>query len=117
MLATAEAIKKEIDALTARMKRHEATADQLKSYTMQQMQAVGKSKIETARNVVSVAKKAPALEIENADDFIAWATLDHEEFIRQKAPEINKVAVRDALKAGEELPGAKLVAGYRLAVR
>lgn len=24
---------------------------------------------------------------------------------------------RDALKAGEELPGAKLVAGYRLAVR
>lgn len=56
-LATAEAIKKEIDALTVRMKRHEATADQLKSYTMQQMQAVGKSKIETARNVVSVAKK------------------------------------------------------------
>lgn len=65
-LAIAEAIKKEIDALTARMKRHEATADQLKAYTMQQMQAVGKSKIETARNVVSVAKKAPALEIENA---------------------------------------------------
>lgn len=116
-LATAEAIKKEIEALTARMKRHESTADQLKSYTMQQMQAVGKSKIETARNVVSIAKKAPALEIENADDFIAWATIDHEEFIRQKAPEINKVAVRDALKAGEELPGAKLVAGYRLAVR
>lgn len=55
-LSVAEAIKKEIDALTARMKRHEATADQLKSYTMQQMQAVGKSKIETARNVVSVAK-------------------------------------------------------------
>ena len=83
------------------MKRHEVTADQLKSYTMQQMQAVGKIKIETARNVVSIAKNAPALEIENADDFIAWATLDHEEFIRQKAPEINKVAVRDALKAGE----------------
>lgn len=58
-LATAEAIKKEIDALTVRMKRHEATADQLKSYTMQQMQAVGKSKIETARNVVFVAKKSP----------------------------------------------------------
>ena len=116
-LAMAETIEKEIDALTARMKRHKITVDRLKTYTMEQMQAVGKSKIETARNVVSVAKKAPALEIENADDFIAWATLDHEEFIRQKAPEINKVAVRDALKAGEELPGAKLVAGYRLAVR
>lgn len=116
-LATADAIKKEIDALTARMKRHEATAEQLKAYTMQQMQAVGKNKIETSRSVISVAKKAPALEIENADDFIAWATLEHEEFIRQKAPEINKVAVRDALKSGETLPGAKLVAGYRLAVR
>lgn len=56
-LATAEAIKKEIDALTARMKRHESTAEQLKSYTMQQMQAVGKSKIETAHNVISLAKK------------------------------------------------------------
>lgn len=116
-LAMAEAIEKEIDALTARMKRHKITVDRLKSYTMEQMLAVGKSKIETARSVVSVAKKAPSLEIENADDFIAWATLDREEFIRQKAPEINKVAVRDALKAGEELPGAKLVAGYRLAVR
>lgn len=62
-LATAEAIKKEIDALTARMKRHEATADQLKSYTMQQMQAVEKSKIETARNVVSVAKKPRRLRL------------------------------------------------------
>ena len=113
-LAMAEAIEKEIDAL---MKRHKITVDRLKTYTMEQMQAVGKSKIETARNVVSVAKKSPALEIENSDDFIAWATLAHEEFIRQKAPEINKVAVRDALKAGEELPGAKLVAGYRLAVR
>lgn len=59
-LATAEAIKKEIDALTARMKRHEATADQLKAYTMQQMQEVGKSKIETARNVVSIAKNSGA---------------------------------------------------------
>lgn len=116
-LATADAIKKEIDALTARMKRHESTAEQLKAYTMQQMQAVGKSKIETAHNVISLAKKAPTLEVENADDFIAWATLEHEEFIRQKAPEINKVAVRDALKSGETLPGAKLVAGYRLAVR
>ncbi len=80
-------------------------------------EGIERGKIRTARNVVSIAKKAPALEIENADDFIAWATLDHEEFIRQKAPEINKVAVRDAIKAGEELPGAKLVAGYRLAVR
>lgn len=83
----------------------------------QRTEGIERGKIRTARNVVSIAKKAPALEIENADDFIAWATLDHEEFIRQKAPEINKVAVRDALKAGEELPGAKLVAGYRLAVR
>ena len=40
-----QVLRQQIDALTARMKRHEATADQLKSYTMQQRQGVGKSKI------------------------------------------------------------------------
>lgn len=33
-LAMAETIEKEIDALTARMKRHKITADRLKTYTM-----------------------------------------------------------------------------------
>lgn len=33
---------------------------------------------------------------------------DLEDFLRYKEPEINKTAVKEALKAGEKIPGAEL---------
>lgn len=115
--AAAEAIRKEANELNLRLKRKEKIAESLTEYLKAQLEAVGKTKVETARNMISVAKKPASVEIENPEDFILWAEKHHEEYVRYKSPEINKTAVRDALKAGSELPGAKLVTDTRLVVR
>lgn len=115
--AVSGAIKAEMDKLDARRKAKEALAKRLSEYLLAQMQAVGMQKLETGRSCVSVAKKAPALKIDDENAFIAWAAIDHDEYIKYKSPEIDKTAVRDALKAGAEIPGARLEGGYRLAVK
>lgn len=115
--AASAAIKAEIDALDARRKAKDSLARRLSDYLLQQMQAVGRQKIETARNCVTVAKKAPSLKIDDENAFIVWAALDHDEYIKYKSPEIDKTAVRDAIKGGKDIPGARLEGGYRLAVK
>lgn len=115
--AVSGAIKAEMDKLDARRKAKEALAKRLSEYLLTQMQTVGMQKFETGRSCVSVAKKAPALKIDDENAFIAWAAIDHDEYIKYKSPEVDKTAVRDALKAGAEIPGARLEGGYRLAVK
>lgn len=115
--AISGAIKTEIDKLDARRKAKEALAKRLSEYLLAQMQAVGMQKLETGRSCVSVAKKAPALKIDDENAFIAWAAIGHDEYIKYKSPEVDKTAVRDALKTGTEIPGARLEGGYRLAVK
>lgn len=115
--AVSGAIKAEMDKLDARRKAKEALAKRLSEYLLTQMQAVGMQKLETGRSCVSVAKKAPALKIDDENAFIAWAAIGHDEYIKYRSPEVDKTAVRDALKAGTEIPGARLEGGYRLAVK
>ncbi len=115
--AVSGAIKAEMDKLDARRKAKEALAKRLSEYLLTQMQAVGMQKLETGRSCVSVAKKAPALKIDDENAFIAWAAIGHDEYIKHRSPEVDKTAVRDALKAGTEIPGARLEGGYRLAVK
>ena len=81
------------------------------------MEALGKSKIETARNKLTIKKTPAAVRFADENAFLAWATLDHEEYIRQKAPEIDKTAVKNALKEGKELPGVTLEQGQKLYIK
>ena len=116
-LTDAEALKREADSLNDRAKAKKARADWLMNYLYQQMSAVGKTKIETARNLVQIKSTRPAVKVVDEKAFIAWATLEHEEFLRQKAPEVNKTAVSEALKAGQELPGVTLEGGEKLYIK
>ena len=60
--------------------------------------------------VVSVGyTKSTKVEIENEESFIEWASKGHKDYLRQKAPEIDKTAIKNAIKSGEEVEGAKLV--------
>lgn len=53
--------------------------------------------------------KSTKVEIENEESFIEWASKGHMDYLRQKAPEIDKTAIKNAIKSGEEVEGAKLV--------
>lgn len=117
LLADAEAIKQEADKLIDRAKVKKRYADGLTQYLTRQMQAVGKSKVETHRNVISLRKTPVSVKIADEGAFVQWASLAHEEFLRQKAPEIDKTAVKDALKAGLPVPGAQLQSGVKLQIK
>lgn len=115
--AQARAIKAEADTLSQRAKTMSVRADRLKSYLYQQMSLAGKKKIETARNVLSIRKTPASVRFGDEDKFIQWAVKNHPEYLRQKPPEVDKSAVRDALKAGVQLPGARLESGETFQIK
>lgn len=115
--AEAEAIKAEKDRLAKREKTKKSEIEWLTGYILAQMEAVGKDKLETARNVVSVRKSAPAVKIPDEEKFLLWAVFDHEQFVRQKGPEIDRAAVKEALKRGVEVPGAYLEQGRSVTIK
>lgn len=112
-----EALKNEADNLTQRAKAARSRAEWLVQYLQTSMEALGKTKLETPRNKLTIKKTPAAVRFADENAFLAWATLDHEEYIRQKAPEIDKTAVKNALKDGKELPGVTLEQGQKLYIK
>lgn len=104
-LAEAAAIKAEIDTLTERKTTLEKKAARLKELLAE---ALAGDKLSTPRVAVSYRTSSA---VELADDFFEWAigNPDACAYLRYKNPEPDKKAITDALKAGQEIPGAELV--------
>ena len=113
--ADAEKFKAEISALNSRKKTAESSAEWLRQYVSSSLQAVGKTKMETARNKLSF-RKSVKLHLE--DNFTnLLSRTQQERFLRYKEPELDKKAITDALKQGEEIAGAKLETGINLQIK
>ncbi|MBR6636981.1 MAG: siphovirus Gp157 family protein [Phascolarctobacterium sp.] len=98
-LAEAEALKAEIEKLTARMKAAKNKADWCKEYVRMELNG---EKFSTARVAVSYGKSKLVYIDEGA-------TLP-EEFVRTKTiVEADKVALKKALEAGIDIPGVELL--------
>lgn len=108
--AEAEAIKAEKLALEKRQKTAENKAERAKSF-LQAMLAGGKLK--TARASVSY-RRTEAVEL--GEDFMPWAR-EHNAFLRYKDPEPDKKAIGEAIKAGEEVPGAEIVVRQSMTIK
>jgi len=109
--ATAKAIKEAEQKMAQRRRTIENRAQGLKDYLKHNMEASGITRIESPWFVLSVQKNPGAVEITDErqlpDDFKI-------EVVTQK---IDKAAIKAALKAGQDVPGATLVQGTRLAIR
>lgn len=117
MDAQARALKTEADTLFQRAKALSARGERLREYLFQQMRLAGIEKIETSRNVLQIKKTPASIRLEDEGEFLHWAERSHPEYLRQKPPEINKIAIKDAVKAGEELPGVTLERGETFTIR
>ncbi len=115
--AEAQAIKGEIKELEKRAKAKERSALWLKEYLLCEMQAIGKNKLETPRNIIRVGKNPTSVKIEDDAKFVLWAAQHNDRLLTYSAPKPNKKAIREFLEAGEELPGAELVRGVRIAIK
>ena len=107
--AEAEALKAEETALYKKRKAVENKAERLKAYLAAQMTLCGLKELKAGLFKLRFQPTAPAISI--IDVFAV-----PEKFHRVKI-EIDKLAIRDALKNGEEVPGIEVQRGEALVIR
>lgn len=108
LLSDAEALKAQKNAFAEREKAAKAKAESLKGFLGHYLNG---KKFETAKVAMSFRKS-------EAVEFDAKCIGDvPEEFLKFKDPELDKVAVKKAIKAGETVPGCELVARQNLQIK
>lgn len=110
---TAAQIKEAEGQMAARRKAIEARADGLRRYLLACMQQTGIQKIESPYFRLAVRDNPAAVDVFDAKQLPA-------EFMRQPEPPPpapDKSAIKEALKAGRDVPGARLTQGQRLEVK
>jgi uncharacterized coiled-coil protein SlyX len=106
-------IKDAEKSMAERRKSIEKKADAMRAYLLNCMLATEINKIECPYFALTVKKNPPAVVVEDEAQIPA-------EFMRQPDPPplaIDKKAISEALKAGREVPGAKLSAGFRIDIK
>jgi hypothetical protein len=111
--ATAASIKEAEAQMAARRKALENRAARVKDYLHASMMVAGVEKIECPLFRLAVRNNPPAVEVYQPE-LIPVA------FMRQPEPPppaVDKKAIAEALKKGEEVPGCRLTHGSRLEIR
>ncbi len=109
-LAEAEALKKEKEAFAARQKTAENRAKSLKNYLSFLLNG---EKFKTDRVQISWRRSE---QVQTDDEFILWA-LENNAYLRFKEPEVDRAALKDALKQGIEVPHAVLVENQNIQIK
>lgn len=102
--AEIEAIKQEEQALKRRRQTKERQLDSLKAYLLNQMTAIGRTKIDTPKARLSIRNNAPSLVVDDELSFIDWAQNHNDGLLKYSLPEIRKREVLALVKAGENIP-------------
>jgi len=111
--ATAAAIKQAEADMAARRKAMENRADGLKRYIFESMTVAGIEKIECPHFRLAIKNNPAAVEIFEPG-------LVPASFMRTPEPPPpapDKTAIKEALKAGQDVPGARLTSGQRLEIK
>lgn len=108
-------IDMEIERLQALKAQRARVAAGLRAYLLRNMEAAGIEKIECAFFKLSIRKNPPAVDVWDDKQIPAafWVTPEPKPVVQQ----IDKKAISAAIKAGVEVPGAKLVQHTRLVVQ
>lgn len=111
--ASAAAIREAEAQMSARRKALENRAARIRDYLLANMMVAGIQKIECPLFRLTVRDNPPAVEVFEPG-------LIPQEFMRQPEPPPpapDKSAIKDALKAGQDVPGCKLTKGVRLEIK
>lgn len=103
--AEAEDLKAEESALSKRRKAKENQITYLKAYLIDNMTAIGRKLIDKPKARISLRNNPESVEIANEKEFIKWAESNSPGLLNYK-PNISKTAVKEALKNGDNIPGA-----------
>ena len=107
-----DGMKTEAQRLTERQKIIDNRIRSIKEWYQRNLDAMGKPKVETMRGTMAVLNNPPSLKVTDAEQIpICYLNLIPARY------EVNKEAVKTALKAGEEVPGAHLEQGRSLRIQ
>jgi hypothetical protein len=106
------AIDVEIERLSALKKQRATAAKGLRDYLKSQLQAMGITKVESPLFKIALQNNPPAV------DLFEPELVPAEFLVYPEAPPAypDKAAIKQAIKAGKEVPGARLTQGQRLAI-
>lgn len=112
-----KAIKEEIDNLKARVKQKEKQIETLTSYIENSLRNSGKTKLETARNKISLRKTPVSINIVDEVALIEWAEKNRDDILSYKAPTVSKTAIKELIKDNIEIPFIELKQGEKLNIK
>ncbi len=110
--ARAKAIAGEIESLTKRKKAAEKAAERAEEYLKYVLRG---NSFKSAKVDVTFKKTPPSVVLE--DGFMEWAMSKAENFIKYAEPVADRVAIKEALKEGKEIPFAHLEQSTTMSVR
>ena len=99
----------EADRVNKKARRAENNAKRMKGALLAYMQSVGKDKDKAGTFSVSISS-SQAVNVYNEADV-------PEQYFVPQEPKISKTLIRDAIKAGEEVPGAEMVTNLGVQIR
>lgn len=108
LIAEAEVLKAEENALKVRRHQKEKRVESLKKYLIGSMNAVNLKKIDRPMARLTVKNNAETAVFADEKAFIKWAKENNDDLLRYKDPEIAKTEVKKYLQSGGELPGVTL---------
>ena len=100
MTAEAKAYKEEKEAFAARERATKNKLERVKKYLST---ILDNQKFSTSKVAISF-RKSESVEVD--DTFLEWAKKNADDLLRYKEPEIDKKAIKEALKNGKEIKGA-----------
>ena len=112
MRSHAEAIKAEIKRLTALAKHFDSRADALDESTLTLLQAAHIQRIDGSLMIVKVQNNPPTVDIFEP----GLLPLEYTRTPPQPAPAPDKMAIKEALAHGVDIPGARIVQKQRLVI-
>lgn len=103
-----DAISAEVKRLQDRKKALENKIDSVKSYLKREMERIGIKKIQSSLFTISIQDNPPATRVDET-------LLDDQWWRIKKEPDVSRI--KEALKEGEEILGARLEVGTSLRIR
>lgn len=117
LTAEAEAIKAEEDKLKARRTAKLNRAERLTEYLAECLTNAGRTKIETARNVISFRKTPPKVVFDDEKKFIEWAMDNADALLNYGKPTVNRTAIKAAIESGADIAGVRIESSQNLAIK
>lgn len=117
LVAEAKSLKAESDSLKARASAKTNAAERICSYINMCMQELGLKKLDRLGALIKL-RDNQSVGFDNEANFIEWAKNNNGNLLTVKTEiKPDKNAIKRALKAGEDVPGAKIVTSTSVSIK